>query len=939
MRNPVQFSIVPCLVLAFAGADVQAQTYDWLLPIDGEWTSPFNWQLGAYPNGAGAIARLSYGSPYTVTLQGASIELSLLHVVNSEATLVLSNEGGSATIELYDSLQNEGVIWLRDAEGSGVANISTPSGSSSQDVVIGGDGMILLDAQYDPTGWNDARITVSRDDSITIGAGQTIAGNGSIYNYGQLFNHGLIDGTIEYRSGVDDEMTNLGTMRFTGGYLHADRFVNEGVLIVEDSEYFVDFMVDDFVGHGGVSRAIDSTLWLLADVVDGGRFETEGKGRVRISEDLELHEIQNEGRMVVEASYEDVELRLQESIVNNGTIVLDSRTPSRDYDAVLLADRTVSIEGDGVIELVRDNYSTTARLEAGPSRVLRLSEGQQVRGGGIVGGGGGTILNLGTISGNLYVYGPFVNEGTVKNVFRLGDVAGFTNNGMVIAEADEGTLFLYGTHELASGVYLADGGIIDVSHASYTNLNFQIANGGQIGIFDQSKSYTDWLNEIQFDVSNRQGEDLSLYLSGACYNNGSIRIIDEVGYRDASLSVLYALELRGDGAVELISSDEPDNASILLGEDATLDIGAGQHVFGNGTIHGPGMITNNGMISGSLVVGGLGSTFINNGLVTAADAKLPLRLVGTHLPGSGTYIADGGVLNLAGADISGLQFEQINGGRVIVQGGVASMRDQQNTGLIEVIGRTLYPRGEIVNNGRIQCKTLVNDSYISLLSFSGEDAEFTGEGVIELQAPDELNRAGIRVSRNRLGVFGSQQSIVGRGTLWGDGEIQLHGVLNPSGSDPVIAVQTSLRLSSDTEVVLDGIGGDQPDRLVVQYEGVMHIDGTLDVRFDESVQPAFGDRWALIEGTRQEGFFRNVITPDPPAGLIYRVETNSNETFIVLTCPGDLNADFRTDYLDIALFMVRFGVDDLVVDFDGDGDLDFYDVATFLAWFTQGCDA
>ena len=430
-------------------------------------------------------------------------------------------------------------------------------------------------------------------------------------------------------------------------------------------------------------------------------------------------------------------------------------------------------------------------------------------------------------------------------------------------------------------------------------------------------------------------------MSGVCYNNGAIRIIDELGYRSASLSVPGDLELRGNGTVELISSEEPDNAIILLEDNATLEVGAGQLIIGNGAIQGPGMITNNGVIQGALIVGGLGSTFINDGLVIANDSQSPLRLEETHLAGSGKYIADGSELNLAGSGISGLVLERKNGGRIIVQNGFVGMRDQINTELIEVLsgytGASIRPSGSIINNGCIRLGTSGDQSTTTIIHATGEDATFSGDGVVELNAPDDPYRAGIYVNRDRSLTFGPQQSLIGRGSLYGEGEIQIDGELNPSGDSPLITIESQLLLSSGSRIVLDGIGGDHPDRLVVQGKGMLLADGILDLRFDDTVTPAFGDRWTLIEGATQHGYFDAIDAPEPPVGLVYRVITNSNETFVVLTCPGDLNGDFRVDYIDVALFVARYGTEDGRADLNSDGDINFYDVARFIEMVTQGC--
>lgn len=64
------------------------------------------------------------------------------------------------------------------------------------------------------------------------------------------------------------------------------------------------------------------------------------------------------------------------------------------------------------------------------------------------------------------------------------------------------------------------------------------------------------------------------------------------------------------------------------------------------------------------------------------------------------------------------------------------------------------------------------------------------------------------------------------------------------------------------------------------------------------------------------------------AGSVYIID---------IGCPQDVNRDFVLDFYDLDAFMTLYAQNDLAVDFDGSGELDFFDVSEFLEDFAAGC--
>ncbi len=75
------------------------------------------------------------------------------------------------------------------------------------------------------------------------------------------------------------------------------------------------------------------------------------------------------------------------------------------------------------------------------------------------------------------------------------------------------------------------------------------------------------------------------------------------------------------------------------------------------------------------------------------------------------------------------------------------------------------------------------------------------------------------------------------------------------------------------------------------------------------------------------------------------IETDTNavedvylrDMAVVVPCLPDMNGDGLLDFFDVAAFLAAFSAGDMVADFNGDGLLDFFDVATYLGLFSEGC--
>lgn len=76
---------------------------------------------------------------------------------------------------------------------------------------------------------------------------------------------------------------------------------------------------------------------------------------------------------------------------------------------------------------------------------------------------------------------------------------------------------------------------------------------------------------------------------------------------------------------------------------------------------------------------------------------------------------------------------------------------------------------------------------------------------------------------------------------------------------------------------------------------------------------------------------------DPANNNLNYGAVTAHDIICVPDCPADLNGDGVLDFFDIADFLTAYAIRDPIADLNGDGMIDFFDVATLLAAFAAGC--
>ena len=274
--------------------------------------------------------------------------------------------------------------------------------------------------------------------------------------------------------------------------------------------------------------------------------------------------------------------------------------------------------------------------------------------------------------------------------------------------------------------------------------------------------------------------------------------------------------------------------------------------------------------------------------------------------------------------------------------GNPTLTDITNIGTLEISNensqRIMYVNSTLTNDGLI--RIVDQDSGSNAHLWTQSDTTISGTGVIELFVEDgsNLNDAQLYPGRATTLTIGADQTVRGSGQIGGQGTIVNHGTIEPGGSQRAFSVISPV-VCGPTSGMVFNIGGTNPgEHDVISLTSTITIDGAVTVEFDDGYAPAFGDRWTLIDGGTQSGEFQSLVILDPPVGQVFRVFTNPDETYLILTCDADLSGDGGIDFFDVSTFLSYFSAQDVRGDLNGDGVFNFFDVSTFLQIYGQGCD-
>jgi fibronectin-binding autotransporter adhesin len=646
-------------VLANAPA-AQAQTTDtWSLGASGLWSVAGNWSAGL-PGSTSNVDIIDGTSTVTLNISAGINDLT----VGSGNTLSIDN-GDSLSIA-GSTISNKGAIQINGGDGN------NGSLQLAANATLSGSGTITLATL---PGGGSASIVQSVN-GVTLTNQSTIQGSGVIGNGGlTLVSSGTIDGNTATGGGMvlnGNSVTNTGSMEATsGGELTLNTtVVNTGGSITAS-------------GAGSVVNLINASITggtLTAS--GGGTFDPTGNttlSGVTLSSGTN-YPVLNGTSTTIAAPF-----------VNNGTIQI---TGGAGNNAVLQFASNATL--GGTVTLATATGGGNADIQQAVNGVTLTTTGT-VQGAGIIGNGGLSLTNSGTIDANTSAgtAGLLLNGGAITNTGTLEA----TNGGTLTLNT---TVVNTGANIKASGA----GSVLSLINASITGGTLTASGGG---VIDPTGSDTLSGVTIASGTIYPIATGNATFLTGPITNKGTIQINGGAGNNsvlDLNNNVTLA------GTVTLATAAGGGNADIQQAANGvtltTTGTVQGAGIIGNGGLS----LTNSGTIDANTTAGtaGLllnGGAISNTGLLEATNGGA-LTIAGTTVTNTGagniTASGAGSVVSLSNASITGGTLTASGGGALNPTGSETLTGVTISAGTIyPVVGGTvtnLY--GPITNNGTIQ---------------------------------------------------------------------------------------------------------------------------------------------------------------------------------------------------------------------------------------------
>ncbi len=492
-------------------------------------------------------------------------------------------------------------------------------------------------------------------------------------------------------------------------------------------------------------------------------------------------------------------ITLAGALTNNGQILVNT-TGNNSFGTTLAAGTPVVISGSGSI-LLNGNGGTGHM--AGPS-TFENGASHLIHGRGQITAG---LTNQGVVQADQpsqtlsLVTSPMTNNGTM----RASNDAILSISGILVTQG-------------ASGVIEADDGSVNLSSAGLSDGTLRTFNDGFLGNVSGTSTLTNVTNEGNLFINT----NTTISLAGSMLNNEGTVVVNTTGNNSFTTTLNASTSVLIDGPGDILL-----NGSFSAGQ-LTNSVGA---VVTNGsshTIHGRGQITtplvNNGLVDAdfaglTLALNSNGKT--NNAVMRASNTGT-MSITGitiTQAPGA-VVSADGGLVDLFTAGISGGEIEAINGGLIRGILGNQTLTNVNLTGPLNVNTNTSVSLagGSFTNNGSVLVNDQGNNGFATTLSMSGDIAiDGTGEIVLNGSA------AAGQITGNTL-TLGSGQTVRGRGQIVAP--MTNNGTVHSNVNGQAIALNTNNKLNNATMrasgggvLAINGITVNQSPSGVIEADG------------------------------------------------------------------------------------------------------------------------
>ncbi len=729
----------------------------------------------------------------TILANGGTVNL------NNSATIF----GGTLQSENGGSIQNTGVAALNGSTSAGAVTLVAGTALAVQNnTTLGVQGSIVNNGTLSLNSINNS---TSLDVLGAAGSSATLSGTGTLTmsNNGNNFIYGANGSNIFTNEETIQGSGNIGDNQMA--------FVNKSTVNADQTTALVIQTSNGTTNTGTLEATTTGTLLLDANTITntGGKIEalgTTGSGNgaaVNLQNGVvitggtltsnafgifnEVNSATLSGLTITAGTNVNIQnntaLTLQGTIVNNGTIQLNSSNNSTD----LIMNGNVALNGTGKVTM--SNNGNNLIYGAVGADVLTVASTQTIQGSGNVGDNQMTLVNNGTIDGDqpttLYIQasGGTTNTGTLEAtnggfLSLYGNTVTNTGAGKIVAGTGS-TVYLNGNVNVVGGSLTGTGTYIENGAGGYATL-------------------TGLTNASTVQITN----NTELNLAGTIVNNGSIQ--ENSSNNNTDLIIQGNVALNGTGTVTMSNNGN----NFIYGAAGTdiLTVASTQTIQGAGNIGSNQMtLVNNGTIDGNvsnaLIIQASGNTTNTNTLEATAGGTLTLYGDTVTNTGAGKIIAgSGSTVNLeanvtvVGGSLTGTGTFVENG-----VGGYATLSGLTNASTVQVSNNTqLNLVGTIVNNGQIQENSINNNTDIIL---AAGNVTLSGSGALVMS------------NNGNNFIYGASGSYVltNASTIEGSGNIGANqmtlvnsGTIDATNSGNQLIIQTSGTLTNTGTIEATG---------------------------------------------------------------------------------------------------------------------------------------
>lgn len=951
--------------VALAPAVATAQLARTWANVTGVWSSAANWSPSDVPNSPPEQAVLAGTGAYTAALD-IPAQLVGVDITNPNATLAMSSGSVLAigTANTNTGLNNSGLLVINASAAAGLTQLRFPVSTT-----ISGPGVIRLNANgaaldsafispdFGASWTHAAGHTVAgtgrlygpftNAGTITADApGRVLQIAGDVANTGSL---AATTGILELAQGA----------RLAGGAIAA----SPGTFVrVADFAGLASMQVG-----GQVDLSPGSVLELGGSITGSHTFRINPAATATNTQLIAATPLSLDGSGAIVLSANAADLESAALLSNAGPITtslaMTIRGSGRIYAPLTGAPVVRADQAGSNLELLNDcdmtgggSISVTAA-----NAVLALGSGT-ITSGSIAGGPGRVVVNAsetptlvaasvsGTIetlpgsrvfvSGNLANGAAFrVNTGADPSLTGLHFLTNSTLSGT-------GSIFLRASSaaELDSALFSAAPGVTVTNALGHTirgkgRITASIINDGVIQADDPGAPI-----EIRSAITNTGGigaTNATLQLAGgasitggtlASFGTGSVSIAPGETATLASVineGLINALP----GAVLRISGTGVENNSVVAINPTSGLVPARLRAAGNTALTGsgslllsanpanldsavidgpPAFVLTNGSTHKITGQGRILAAIANEGVIQAGGIGLSLEIGSPITQTTGVLrAAQGRLALLSGAAISGGSIDQLPAttGRLTVDGG-ASITNVTSSAPIDVLASRTLTINAFTNN---------SDVFVNPTAAAGTTRvvapgvqTLLGNGTVTLGAttqPETRARLEAGTGANLL-TFSSGQTLRGSGSV--AGRVLYEGTIAPGvgtttgriifENPPLLVPTTNLDFDLASGVLYDSIVIKQPYTL----------GGTLRVTLLNGFNPVGTNLFTIIDGdpaaTRTGGFdnFQLPAVPLSPIPRVWRLNYQTQDVTLRLTCKADFNADGIVDDTDFQYFTVAY---------------------------------